>query len=202
MAIELKNIMPVILAGGKSKRMGQNKAFASLGGKLLLTIVAEKLENWFGAPPLLVANDTELYADFNLPMTTDIFPGMGPMAGIHAALRVSDKPYIFVVGCDMPFLNKELLYYMANEAKTHDLVVPCDGDRLEPLHAIYSLSCLSYIEACLKRGEKKIIVFFPEVNARYLKRQEIERFSPDGRVFMNVNTPEELTAAESMIEQL
>lgn len=198
MKIELKNIMPVILAGGKSSRMGRNKALTDVGGKPLLAIVAGKLSEWFGAPPLLVTNTPEIYAHFNLPMTGDIFPDIGPLGGIHAALRLSTKPHIFVVACDMPFLNRELLCYMAEEAGDYDLVVPCDGDRLEPLHAIYSVACLPAVEECLRRGEKKIIVFFPEVRARYLGQKEVEQFSPDGLVFMNVNTPAELALAEKV----
>ena len=198
MAIELKDMMPVILAGGKSSRMGRNKAFAVIDGRPLLSLVAEKLKSWFGAPPLLVTNDQDLYACFNLPMTGDIFRGFGPLGGIHAALCASDKPHIFVAACDMPFLNKDLLCYMAMEKGNYDLVVPCGDGRPEPLYAIYSTACRKVIEDCLKRGEKKIIVFFPKVKARYLTKAEIEQFSPDGRVFMNINTPEDLSLAESI----
>jgi molybdopterin-guanine dinucleotide biosynthesis protein A len=198
MITELKDIMPVILAGGKSSRMGRNKALVTFGEKPLLSVAAEKLTAWFGASPLLVTNEKEMYASFKLPMVSDIFLNAGPLGGIHAALSAALKPHIFVFACDMPFLREDLLEVMAKLAPLYDLVVPCTKGKLEPLHAIYAVTCLPIIEEYLKRGEKKIIVFFPDMNARYLTETEIAPFSADGKVFMNINTPVELSLAKSM----
>lgn len=195
MKLQLEDIAPVILAGGKSSRMGSNKSFVTLGGKPLLEAIADNMSNWFGSEPLLVTNTPEDYAYLRLPMTDDIYKGMGPLGGIHAALRWTSKSHIFVCGCDMPFIAKELIEYLTTLVQGYDVVMARDGSLPEPLHALYSSNCLPAVEGCLVKGERRIITFFNQVRVRYIERVEAERYSPGGLAFMNINTPEDLTVA-------
>lgn len=189
----LERIAPVILSGGKSKRMGSNKAFVTLGNEKLIEIVVKNISELFAIRPLLVTNTPEDYAYLGLPMVADVIPDMGPLGGIHAALRYSPQGRIFVFGCDMPFVNAELIKYMGALAEEFDVVMPrCDSGRPEPLHAIYAQSCLSAIEACLGRGERRAVAFLPEVNVRYLEEAESRSIVPHDMVFMNINTQADL----------
>jgi molybdopterin-guanine dinucleotide biosynthesis protein A len=143
---ELEQIAPVILSGGKSSRMGSNKAFVTLGNEKLIEIVVRKISALFTIRPLLVTNTPTEYAYLGLPMVGDIIPEMGPLGGIHAALRHSTARRIFVFGCDMPFISAELVGHMGALAGGVDVVMPRhDSGRPEPLHAIYSQSCLGAI---------------------------------------------------------
>ncbi len=138
MVKKLQHIVPVILAGGKSRRMGSNKSFVTVGEEKLIEIVVDKVSALFAEKPLLVTNTPDEYAFLGLPTIADIISDMGPLGGIQSALRHSAGRKIFVFGCDMPFLNSELIGYMATLAPDYDVVMPlCDSARPEPLHAIY-----------------------------------------------------------------
>ncbi len=196
---ELAGIAPVILAGGKSSRMGRNKSFVTLGDQKLIDIVAGKVAALFAAPPLLVTNAPEEYAYLGLPTAGDVYRDMGPLGGIHAALSHSTAPRIFVFGCDMPFVSAELVLHMAALSPAFDVVMPRFSDRPEPLHAVYSAACLGPAEACLARGDRRVISFFPAVNVRYLEQAEIRALLPDDTAFLNINTPEDLERAQKLV---
>jgi len=98
------------------------------------------------------------------------------------------------VTCDMPFLNLGLLRYMVGMAPGHDVIIPRLGEKLEPLHALYSKNCLKPIERLIERGDFKIIHFFPEAWVRY-----VERFDPEHLSFFNINTPEDLERARKRL---
>lgn len=196
---ELAGIAPVILAGGKSSRMGRNKSFITLGDKKLIDIIAEKVAALFSLPPLLVTNTPDEYAYLGLPTISDLYRDMGPLGGIHAALSHSKAPRIFVFGCDMPFVSAELILRMAALAPGFDVVMPRFGERPEPLHTIYSAACLAPAEACLARGDRRVISFFPQVKVRYLEEAEIRALLPDDTAFININTPEDLERAQKLV---
>ncbi|EGO65355.1 molybdenum cofactor guanylyltransferase [Acetonema longum] len=189
----LAGIVPVILAGGKSSRMGWNKSLAIMGGARIIEIVAGKVSGLFSAQLLLVTNTPDVYRYLGMTMVSDIFTDMGPLAGIHAALRHTTAPGIFVCGCDMPFISEKLIRHMAGLAQDYDVVVPRqDSARPEPLHAIYSRRCLEAIGFCLTRGQRRIAAFFPEVSVRYIDEAEIRTVAPGRDIFLNINTPAEL----------
>ncbi|MDR7868273.1 MAG: molybdenum cofactor guanylyltransferase [Sporomusaceae bacterium] len=197
---ELAGIAPVILAGGKSSRMGRNKSFITLGDKKLIDIIAEKVAALFSLPPLLVTNTPKEYAYLGLPAVSDLYRDMGPLGGIHAALKQWPAKRIFVFGCDMPFISPELVRHMAALAPGFDVVMPQFGERPEPLHTIYSAACLAPAEACLARGDRRVISFFPQVNVRYLQETEIRALLPDDTAFININTPEDLERAQELVK--
>ncbi|MFZ5590664.1 MAG: molybdenum cofactor guanylyltransferase [Bacillota bacterium] len=183
---QLQSITGVILAGGQSRRMGRNKATLTVQQQSLLEIMLNKLRSVF--QHVVLSGSQAAAYHTGLPVIDDFFPGCGPLAGIHAALKLCAGRGVFVIGCDMPLVPAELIRYICNFSN-FDLVVPRVGDYLEPLCAFYHRSCLPFIEQALNQGRYKITGFFPRVRARYLTAEEISRFAPPDRAFFNINTP-------------
>jgi molybdopterin-guanine dinucleotide biosynthesis protein A len=188
----------IVLAGGKSLRLGKSKALETIGDKNLIQRVVERL-----APvssKILIVTSRE-YADFPVDweaeIKVDIYPNRGPLGGIYTGLTASHSLYSIVVACDMPFLNIELLRYMMKLSPGFDAVVPRIG-RLQPLHAIYSKSCLGVIKTQLDLGQLTIARFLDMVNVRYVERGECEKLDPKLLSFFNVNCQEDLDEAAKL----
>jgi molybdopterin-guanine dinucleotide biosynthesis protein A len=202
----------VILAGGQSRRMGQDKALMSLGGRLLIQRVIDVLAPMC-AELILVTNDPDRYAHFALRTVHDVFPGAGSLGGLYSGMAASASDTAIAVACDMPFLNGALLQYLVEQSSAADAVVAdlstaarsaADQPKakqldLHPLHAVYRRACLAPIEKQLRAGDLRMMGFFERVNVRYVKRAEVLRFDTQLRSFFNVNTPEEWAEAESLV---
>ena len=191
-------ITGVILAGGKSSRMGQNKALMSLGGKRLVDRVVEVMRNMFDAL-LMVTNTPDVYADLGLPMAPDVWPDKGSLGGVYSAIYRVATPYCLVVACDMPFLQAAGLRYLITQMANYDVVVPDVLGELQTLHAIYSKACLQPIERRLETNRLRIVGFFPDVRVRTVTASELEPYDPELLAFQNLNTPEEFQAAEQRL---
>jgi molybdopterin-guanine dinucleotide biosynthesis protein A len=188
----LSTLTVAIQAGGASSRMGRDKSFVPYQGRPMIEVVREKVEG-LGDELIVITNNPAQYAHLNLPTYSDLYPDHGPLAGIFTALSAASYAHVLVVACDMPLLNKPLLRYLMSLKETADVVVPRWDRFPEPLHAVYSKACLPTIEPYLKARKLKITGFYAEVAVRYVEREEIERFDPQGRSFTNVNTPEDLS---------
>ena len=182
-----------IQAGGKSSRMGTDKSFVPFLGRPLIEVVRERVEG-LGDELMIVTNKPDAYAYLGLPMFGDDYPDTGPLGGIHTAVRHGRHEHTLVVACDMPWLNRPLLEYMIGLRETADVVVPRWEKFPEPLHAIYSKACLEPMREKLEAGMLKITAFYGRVSLRFVEREEIARFDPEGRSFVNVNTPDDLAA--------
>lgn len=180
-----------IQAGGKSSRMGRDKSFVLFQGRPLIEVVRAAVEG-LGDELILVTNKPDAYAHLGLPMVSDLYPETGPLGGIYTALHHAAHPHVLTVACDMPWLNRPLLAYMAGLRGSADVIVPRWDKFPEPLHAVYSRACLEPIRDKLEAQMYKITAFYGRVAVRFLDRAEIERFDPDGRSFVNVNTPDDL----------
>jgi molybdopterin-guanine dinucleotide biosynthesis protein A len=183
-------ISGIILAGGKSRRMGHDKAFLALGGQSLIEIVIERVQA-VAAEVIVVTNTPLRYAHLATRLVGDIYRGVGTLGGMHAGLTAARHDYALVVGCDMPFLNPLLLTYMASLAPQYDAVVPQVDGLFEPLHAIYSRSCLPLIEDRICARQWEAFSFYPQARVRYFDREEMVRFDPALLSLRNANTPEE-----------
>ena len=191
----------VILAGGQSRRMGRDKALIELGGKTLLERTADTL--WHITSDLIVVGPEERGGQLpGVTVVQDAVPGSGPLGGIAAALRASPHPCCLVVACDMPLLNVGLLRYLVELAPSFDVVIPDADGFTHQMHAVYSTACLPHMERQLAAGDFKIDRFFPRVRVRYVTAEEIDRFDPQHRSLLNVNTPEELAEAETLLDAL
>src|SRR5512136_1448034 len=147
----------VILAGGKSRRMGRDKGQLMLQGETL-TARAVRTLSALTDDVILVTNTPEPFKGLSARLTGDVIPGGGALSGIHAGLTAARHEWTLVVACDMPFLNLELLRYMAGLATgpSAAAVVPRWQGELETLHTFYSRQCLAVIEPILHRGGGRI----------------------------------------------
>jgi molybdopterin-guanine dinucleotide biosynthesis protein A len=215
----------IILAGGASRRMGgRNKAFLELDSRPLIEVVIERMIR-VSAEVLIVAGDTSPYTSLGVPVIADRFRGVGVLGGLHAGLEAASYELTLAVGCDMPFLNPDLLRVFAAWAEgfdavvlRHELAPPGPAGRpprspsaplrtsagrsegrlyVEPLHAAYRRTCLPALESAIRAGERRIVSFFPHVRVRYVTLAEVAPFDPDLRSFRNVNTPEEWEAVQA-----
>ncbi len=131
----------------------------------------------------------------------DIYPGKGALGGIYTGLASADSFYSLVVGCDMPFLNRDLLCYLIDLAPNFDVVVPRIDDMLEPLHAVYSRDCLAPIKELIDKDRLGVSQLFNLVKTRYVGKDEIAKFDPRCLSFFNINTLDDLRKAKDLIGQ-
>jgi len=190
------NIAVAIMAGGKSERMGVDKAFVSFRGRTMIEHVIRRVEA-LGDEIFIVTNNPDSYSHLGLAMVGDYYKDSGPLGGIHAALHYAESYHILVVACDMPWLDESLINHMISLRDSADIIVPRWGKFPEPLHALYNKNCLEPVERSLESGVFKIVGFYGRVTVRFIDREEIQRFDPEGRSFSNVNTPGDLSDAES-----
>lgn len=180
-----------IQAGGKSIRMGRDKSFIPFQGRPMIEVVRDHVDD-LGDELILITNDPLPYAYLDLPTYGDIYLDHGPLGGIHSALANARSPHVLIVACDMPWLNRDLLDYLVGLRQTADVIVPRWQKFPEPLHAVYSKTCLGPIEKNLEAGNLKITRFFSDVAVRFVDRDEIVRFDPQGRSFTNINRPQDI----------
>ena len=185
------------LAGGRSGRMGANKALLEFGG---VRIIERLLRTIRPLSPeiVIVANDPDTYADLGVPVWPDRIPEKGALGGIYTAVFHSTFPQTFCIACDMPFPNRAVIAYLRDLAFGYDVVVPRTADGYQPLHAVYSKTCLPHMEAMIHADRLKIDRLFPGVRVRTVEEEELRPMDPSLRCFVNVNTREELEAATQM----
>lgn len=194
-------ITVAIIAGGKSSRMGTDKAFVKLDDKPLIQHVIDCTANLGQSETLLVTNRLEDYAHLGLPMYTDVQPEKGSLGGIYTALMYAETPLTLVVACDMPFLNPDLLKFMiAKASEDIDIVVPRVDGYPQGLHAVYRKTCLEPIAEQLEANRLKIIRFYDRMRVYYLDEDDYRTYDTDGRSFANLNTPEELAEARDHLK--
>ena len=182
-------ITGVILVGGKSRRMGRDKAFLEVAGKPLIERVLQVFTENF-TQVILVGDREERFADYGLQVLPDIYPG-SPLGGLYTGLSHAVTDYIFVSSCDLPFPSGELLRYICSLRNGYDAVVPTTANGYEPLFALYSKSCLGPIKALLDSGDYCAYAYLPQVRVSYVAYEELAQFDKDRRAFLNINTPAE-----------
>jgi molybdopterin-guanine dinucleotide biosynthesis protein A len=180
----------VILAGGKSSRMGSNKAFLKLKGKTFIERQIDLLREMFDEI-FISANTPSEYEYLNLPVFKDIYPEKGPLCGIYTSLVNSGSTSTFMLACDMPFVESGLIKHLKGFTKEYDVVVPKSERGLEPLHAFYSKNCIDPIKRELDSNNLRIISFFPHVKVKIIELESLT--SPDSfkNSIKNLNTKDE-----------
>jgi molybdopterin-guanine dinucleotide biosynthesis protein A len=188
------DVASVLLAGGRATRMGgRNKAFAAVGGEPIAVRTLRLLAQIF--PQVIVATNTpQEFSRFPVETVSDVHRGRGPLAGVHAAMRIARHPHLFVVACDMPGLDADVIRFLLGRIDGADAIVPrWDGD-IEPLHAVYAVRVLPVVERCLEESRSAMRQFLPLVRVDYVSEAELRGVSAAAASFTNVNTPEELAA--------
>lgn len=198
------DISCIILAGGKGSRLGLPKTQVIVGRKTLWQRALCNTAFINGDIIVVTSGKEELPPLTGYPayrLVTDIYPGKGPLVGIFTGLRESRTSYNLVVACDMPFLNQGLLAYMLRTAGDYDAVIPRFGGNVEPLHAVYSRSCLEPIEKMLGTENTSVHRLLELVRARYIEADEIDNFDPEHLSFFNVNTEADLKKARELAKR-
>ena len=181
----------VILSGGKNRRMGENKAFLAINGERLIDRTVRLFRSIF-KEVIIVTTDPTDYLDQPAVIVTDILPDKGALGGIYTGLFFAREEHVFVAACDMPFLNLTFLEYMTRQSSGYDIVIPAPTDGLQPLHAVYARRCLPVIRRLLDQNRLKVTGFYPSHRLLKISPEIIHSFDPEGRMFLNVNTPEDL----------
>jgi molybdopterin-guanine dinucleotide biosynthesis protein A len=204
MATRFPDLTVAILAGGKSSRMGMDKAFARLRGRPLIEDVLAKTAD-LGVETVIITNQPDGYRYLDVPLFDDVLPEKGALGGLYSALYYSSRPRTLCLACDMPFVVRPLLEHLIALSAAAEAVVPRlpagpEGKlEAEPFRAVYARdACLGPIRAALDAGRLRVISFFPEVRLRFVDQAEIEQFDPEHLSFFNVNTPEDLEAARQL----
>jgi molybdopterin-guanine dinucleotide biosynthesis protein A len=195
------NISCIILAGGKSTRLGHDKVLETVGNTSLLEQVISRIDPLSKEIIIVTAKErtfAQLASSPKIKVVSDIFPGQGSLGGIYTGLVKSNSFYNVVVAADMPFVNTSLLKYMIGICEGFDFVLPRVSGLFEPLHAIYSKNCIAPIESILNKGSKVIIELFNYVKVKYVEADEVDKFDPQHLSFFNINTKEELELAKKI----
>ncbi len=183
----------IILAGGKSGRMGyRDKAFLKIDNVPIIKRQLGLIRKYF-KKIIIVTNSPDKYKSLRgIRVIPDIAADQGPLGGILSGLLASRDLYNFAVACDMPFIDPDLIRYMFKNSTGYDVVVPRVNNRYEPLFCIYSKNCIRHIKPLVRKKIFKISRFFPKVKVRQIGRKEMARFGRPGKIFVNLNTPEDL----------
>jgi len=197
----ITDVTGVLLAGGKSTRMGQDKRFLCIGGQTLLERGLCAMCALFERVCVVIAQDG-LSPPAQVPVFRDVVPDCGSLGGLYTGLREASTSYIFVAACDMPFLNANLVKYMIGLKEDADIVVASWKARLQPIHAVYSKRCMGSFEDMIDRQEVKIQEVFkqPSLTVRFVLENEVSQIDPEGRSFININNPADLDAARLLYD--
>lgn len=189
----------IILAGGKSRRMGhKNKPFLKFGNISFIEVTLNKLSNFDDV--IIVTNDPDDYAHLGVRVVKDILPHEGPLGGIYTGLRYAKYDNAVVVPCDTPFIDPGVIEYIASKACEYDGVVPFVDGYYQPLCAAYSKECIELFETSLNNGITKIIDLYHQMNMYYISKDEIEVYGNYDYMFLNINTPEDYDKYISKID--
>ena len=186
----IQGVTGVILAGGESRRMGSDKSLLPLTGARFIDHVYRSMAELFNEV-IIVTNSPGLYKEIPCRKVPDIYYAQGALAGLHSGLLHAKSDKIFVVACDMPFITPAVVKEICAHGDEGDVVIPYSSNGHEPLHALYTKSCLPAMEEVLDNGVKRIIKFFDKVKPVALPFETILQLDPEERSFQNINTPED-----------
>lgn len=197
----------IVLVGGKSKRMKENKALMTLGDKPLLLHVIEKVLGLTYEIKVVIGKNGELKKYYSiLPSTVvllkDYVEGMGPLAGMLTGMQHMRAEYALVLPCDSPFIKREVLKYLLSMAQGVDAVIPrWPNGYLEPLHAVYKVSStILATETALGRGKLFIMDMIKQLDDLvYVDIDIIKKLDPELVTFFNINSQEDFKTAEDLI---
>jgi molybdopterin-guanine dinucleotide biosynthesis protein A len=198
-------VLGAVLAGGRSRRFGSDKAFAELGGESLVRRAARSLDAAAGRV-VVVANDLERHLLEGVTVRQDLIPGVGPLGGLHTAVSWAaeeDLGGVLVLATDMPFVPPSLLRALVARLGPGVAVVPKSSSRrgCEPLCAAYDVACLPAIEAAIERGDRAVVSFFADVEVLYLDLADVSSHGDPDRIFFNVNRPDDGRRADELLAE-
>lgn len=190
-----------VTAGGRSSRMGRDKAWLELDGQTMIERIIAAIKP-VTAKVAIIANSPE-YARLGLPVYPDTQTDIGPLEAIRTALTNASTARVLLVGCDMPFVTKELFSFILNLKGDYQAIVPVGTDeRLEPLCAVYSTGALESVTRLIESGGRKVSLLFEQIQTRLVTFDEIDHLPGSELFFENVNTQEEYLRALEVLHKL
>ncbi|WP_026581934.1 molybdenum cofactor guanylyltransferase [Bacillus sp. J33] len=197
------SVTGIILAGGQSSRMGENKALLNIDGKTVIERIADRLAA-ITSETIVIANSKEEYQFLGLPIVSDQWKEKGPLAGIQSGLSASKTQRNLIVACDMPFISAELGKILLEELDSHQAAVPEIAGRLHPLFAAYRKDANEAAERALKEDKLRIRDFLNDIDTSFLKSEELRKrgFLNEEAYFFNMNCPDEYRQALKMAGEM
>lgn len=193
-----KRLAGIILAGGRSSRMGTDKAALPWGESdvlhtqlAVLATVCDEL--------IVVSNKPRSICLSGVQMVSDRFIGCGPLGGFEAGLAAARPEVCVVVGCDMPFIDAGSMRYIAQAAAGFDAAVPFTNGRYQPLYACYQRSCLPLLRSQLQAGHYQLTELLAGLRIRSVSTEELAQYSPELLMLQNLNTPAEWQQAKEQL---
>jgi molybdopterin-guanine dinucleotide biosynthesis protein A len=198
----IADVTGVLLAGGKSRRMGEDKRLLSVGDETLYMRSLSVLRAIFERVVVVVAQDSPLVAS-DAPVLRDVIPHCGSLGGLYTGLKQAGTEWVFAVACDMPFLDPGTIGYFTGLKGEGDVIMAKLRNGFQPMHALYHRNCLPIMEGLIHAQDFKIhrLADHPALRVRVVTPEELSRLDPEGRSFYNVNTPADLAAARSLFDQ-
>lgn len=178
----------IILAGGRSSRMGSPKALLPFDGEPLIVHIVNRLQRLFDEIVVVAAPEQQL-PELPVTLVRDDVAFQGPVGGISCGLRAAHGEVCFVTSCDSAFSSAPFISHLISLAPGFDAVVPLWEGRLQPLQAVYRRTVLPFLEAQFANGELRLVSVYDKVTTRFVEEDEIRRFDPQGDSFFNMNTP-------------
>ncbi len=188
----IEDCTSLILAGGDSRRMGQDKAALLLDGQSLLQHVTVTMRELF---PKMIVSVRQPRANVELPQVCDGRENGGPLAGLVAGLGQAETPWVFAVACDMPFIQPKVIALLAALRMQHQAVVPVVDGFPQPLAAFYARSALESMRASLAAGDRSLRGMLQKLDVRYVHEAELREADPGLRSFFDLDTPQDYQAA-------
>ncbi len=191
----------VLLAGGKSRRMGWDKRFLELEGRTLLERALSVLESLFSEVIVVVAEPVLRLSGLRHQVVTDLVPNCATLGGLYTGLSSAAHGRIFAAACDMPFLNQSVIKWMAKLDRNADVVMAQLANGLQPMHAVYSKACLPHLERMLNARNLKVqeLSQTPGLSVRLVSEDELREADPQFLSFLNINTVADLEFARKLL---
>ena len=185
----LNQITSIIVAGGKSTRMGQDKGLLDLEGKPMIQYGIETAKCL--SDHIIVIASNKSYHCLGVPVFPDVYIDKGPLGGIHSGLTHSKTDWNWVIGCDMPQINTGIVKYLFNHLDKHQIIVPLWKGKPQPLCALYNKNCVDALEYCIKKGKLKMSDVLSTLNVKFINiTKGLEFYSP--LLFTNLNDQQDV----------
>lgn len=200
----ISGVSGVLVAGGKSRRMGADKRFLELGGQTLLERVLCVLQSLFGEVLVVVAEPLPQLSGQGYRIVTDLIPNRATVGGLYTGLSLASHSRIFAVACDMPFLSPSVIRRLTELGGQSDVVMPKLATGLQPMHALYSKACLPQLEGMVQTRHLKVqdLVETPGLTVRLVPEKEFRDVDPQLLSFLNINTPADWEFARKLWAEL
>jgi molybdenum cofactor guanylyltransferase len=198
----MKDVTGILLAGGKSRRMGFDKRFLQLGGETLVRRVLSVYERLFNEILIIVAEPVPELSDMGYQIVTDLIPNCATLGGLYTGLSLAHSRRIFAAACDMPFLSHAVIDHLLQFCDD-DIVMPKLVSGLQPMHAVYAKTCLPYFEDMIANNILSIQLVLEnyELGARLVPEEALRTLDPQLLSFLNLNTPEDVELARHIVDQ-